>query len=156
MQKIKGSRDFISYSSDDEYQFTSVIFKSDVEIKQIVTRSDDLLEMYGFKLGVPQPQQPRPSTTSRKHQRTESPTQDVGPSIPESFHQDQLENSDPTERKDLLTETYRRPKRVMKQEEKQMHPLDEKRLLTQVKLEESSKREKEILTNMKMLLQKKQ
>ncbi len=52
----------------------------------------------------------------------------------------------------LLIETYRRPRRTKQNMDEGLHPLDEKRLLTQVKIKEMEKREEQIAVQMKKIL----
>ena len=55
----------------------------------------------------------------------------------------------------LLTESYRRPRRQRADHNApQMHPIDERRMLSQMKLEEFKKRESEVTEFMRSLIKK--
>lgn len=91
--------------------------------------------------------------------KIESDSDDFGPVIPDNFEQELEEKEEMAEeeaqrKKEILTVAYRRPKRFKQNADENMHPLDEKRLLSQAKLEHTIKREKEINNNMKSLMNK--
>ena len=82
--------------------------------------------------------------------------EEVGPVIPEDHFQNLQEKEEAAAAKDqnLLTTSYRRPRRFKQNPAEQLHPLDEKRLLGEVKLKEHQKRETEIQKFMGNLINK--
>ena len=72
---------------------------------------------------------------------------DFGPQIPDQLLDKQIDEDN------KLATSYRRPKRF-KNPVEEIHPLDEKRILSQVKLKENERREQEIKTYMKSLIKK--